>query len=274
MTRMSEEQLRRRRRAERMRRERMRARRQRALAVAVAILLVVCGVVWALRPPPTALISVMRGVRGDISFDAVFTLKKAFAAERTRAQQEAARPKPLVPAPGVRTIVVDKSDQTVTLYEKTGKPIDRFPCASGVTYPRIGEYHGLRKVRSVLEPVRRHDLLLVHPVREVGQGQQHRVPLYPGQPRRHAGRRARQTGEPRLRPIEQGQGRVRLQLGERGHPRDRAGLARRGLRRSGRRPILARSRRSHRRSRRPRAARQRRRPRPWWAERARARCPC
>jgi len=141
MTRMSEEQLRRRRRAERMRRERMRARRQRALAVAVAILLVACGVVWALRPPPTALDSVMRGVRGDISFDAVFTLKKAFAAERTRAQQEAARPKPLVPAPGVRTIVVDKSDQTVTLYEKTGKPIDRFPCASGVTYPRIGEYH-------------------------------------------------------------------------------------------------------------------------------------
>jgi lipoprotein-anchoring transpeptidase ErfK/SrfK len=49
-------------------------------------------------------------------------------------------PPPLVPAPGVKTIVLDKSDQTVTLYTADGQPLDRFPCASGVAYPRVGTY--------------------------------------------------------------------------------------------------------------------------------------
>ena len=48
--------------------------------------------------------------------------------------------KPLLPAPKVKTIVVDKSDQTVTLYRPDGKPVERFRCASGITYPRVGEY--------------------------------------------------------------------------------------------------------------------------------------
>jgi lipoprotein-anchoring transpeptidase ErfK/SrfK len=49
--------------------------------------------------------------------------------------------KPLKPAPGVKTIVVDKSDQVVTLYTAKGTPVDRFRCASGIVYPRIGTYH-------------------------------------------------------------------------------------------------------------------------------------
>lgn len=49
--------------------------------------------------------------------------------------------KPLRPAPGVKTIVVDKSEQRVTLYTAKGTPVDTFRCASGITYPRIGTYH-------------------------------------------------------------------------------------------------------------------------------------
>lgn len=47
---------------------------------------------------------------------------------------------PLVPAPGKKTIVVSKKKQLVTLYRADGTPIDRFPCASGVIYPRVGTY--------------------------------------------------------------------------------------------------------------------------------------
>jgi hypothetical protein len=49
--------------------------------------------------------------------------------------------KPLTPAPGVKTIVVDKSDQRVTLYKANGKPVKSFRCSSGVIYPRVGTYH-------------------------------------------------------------------------------------------------------------------------------------
>jgi lipoprotein-anchoring transpeptidase ErfK/SrfK len=49
--------------------------------------------------------------------------------------------KPLKPAPGVKTIVVDKSEQRVTLYTAKGTPIDTFRCASGILYPRVGTYH-------------------------------------------------------------------------------------------------------------------------------------
>jgi lipoprotein-anchoring transpeptidase ErfK/SrfK len=58
-----------------------------------------------------------------------------------------AAPKPLRPAPGVKTIVVDKSEQRVTLYTAKGTPVDTFRCASGITYPRIGTYkvYGHRK---------------------------------------------------------------------------------------------------------------------------------
>jgi lipoprotein-anchoring transpeptidase ErfK/SrfK len=135
-----EEELRRRRRAERLRREAARSRRQVASLVAVVFVVVVAALALMLRPAPTAMAQVMRGIRGDVSFKPVFALRKAMAVERARAVKEAATPKPLVPAPGVRTIVVDKGDQTVTLYEANGKPLDRFSCASGISYPRIGQY--------------------------------------------------------------------------------------------------------------------------------------
>jgi len=48
--------------------------------------------------------------------------------------------KPLRPAPGVKTIVVDKSEQRVTLYTAKGTPVDTFRCSSGIVYPRIGTY--------------------------------------------------------------------------------------------------------------------------------------
>ena len=59
--------------------------------------------------------------------------------------KELAKPKepvlaPLSPAPKVKTIVIDKSDQVVTLYAADGKPVDRFQCASGKLYPRVGTY--------------------------------------------------------------------------------------------------------------------------------------
>jgi lipoprotein-anchoring transpeptidase ErfK/SrfK len=47
---------------------------------------------------------------------------------------------PLSPAPGIKTIVVNKKAQTVTLYKADGTPVDRFRCASGVQYPRVGTY--------------------------------------------------------------------------------------------------------------------------------------
>lgn len=39
-----------------------------------------------------------------------------------------------------RTLVISRSDQTVTLYEADGTRIDGFPCATGVYYPVPGTY--------------------------------------------------------------------------------------------------------------------------------------
>lgn len=135
-----EEELRRQRRAERPRREHARNRRQVVLLCLGVFLMVAASIACMLAPAPTAMARVLPGIRGDISFEPVFAMRKALAAERRRAAQEAATPKPLVPAPGVRTIVADKGDQTVTLCLASGRPLDRFPCASGISYPRVGEY--------------------------------------------------------------------------------------------------------------------------------------
>jgi lipoprotein-anchoring transpeptidase ErfK/SrfK len=61
-------------------------------------------------------------------------------------------PPPLVPAPGVKTIVIDKSDQAVTLYTADGKALERFPCATGHTYPRVGTYKVTSRKLSSMYP--------------------------------------------------------------------------------------------------------------------------
>lgn len=135
-----EEEQRRRRRAERLRRERMRARRQRALLALVLLVLASGGTAFALRPASPPLTAVAHGGASDISLVLAQKAKASAAAETKRAEAQAAILRPLVPAPKVKTIVVDKSDQTVTLYKPDGTPVDRFRCASGITYPRVGKY--------------------------------------------------------------------------------------------------------------------------------------
>lgn len=74
------------------------------------------------------------------SADTTSATKSGASAATTGAAAIAAI-KPLKPAPGVKTIIVDKSDQRVTLYTAKGTPVDTFRCASGIVYPRIGTYH-------------------------------------------------------------------------------------------------------------------------------------
>ncbi len=70
---------------------------------------------------------------------AVEAAKRAAPPKPAKTAQAAAG-QPLIPAPGVKTIVVDKSDQVVTLYRADGAVVDSFPCASGNLYPRVGTY--------------------------------------------------------------------------------------------------------------------------------------
>lgn len=131
---------RRKRRAERLRRERMRMHRQRAALVGVLVLGVLLTVAWMMVPPTPPLARAKTMITADSGIAAVAGIEAVLIREGKRAAAEESRPKPLVPAPGVRTLIVDKSDQTVTAYEKDGTPVDRFRCASGVMYPRVGEY--------------------------------------------------------------------------------------------------------------------------------------
>ena len=151
-------------RAERLRRDRMRRSRQRALLVVALAVVVVGGTAFALRPAATAAHSaagsavVATGTpdatrtadaSGTGEASRVGTTTTVPSAEATKPAQEATRPaapaapappKPLRPAPGVKTIVVDKSEQRVTLYKANGKPVDSFRCSSGIIYPRVGTY--------------------------------------------------------------------------------------------------------------------------------------
>lgn len=126
----------------------MRARRQRAVLVAVLLLVAIAASAWALAPKaPTAPVSLKDLGATAVSSSATATPPPAVAIEHFAAYAaELAKPKeppgpaPLSPAPGVKTLVVDKSDQQVTLYAADGTPVDRFPCASGKLYPRVGTY--------------------------------------------------------------------------------------------------------------------------------------
>ncbi len=130
---------------ERRRRERARLRRQRlSITVTVATLTLscaCCGMGRLLMPAaaePRRVAAITPESDGAAaSIAAAMRLRKV--------APKALKPKPkrltaLEPAPGVRTIVVDKGDQTTTLYESSGKPVARYVCSTGVYYPKTGTY--------------------------------------------------------------------------------------------------------------------------------------
>lgn len=126
----------------------MRARRQRAVAVAALLLIAIAASAWALAPKAPAAAVSLKGLGATaVSWSATASPPPvaaigrfaAYAAELAK-PKEPPGPAPLTPAPGVKTIVVDKSAQLVTLYAADGTPVDRFQCASGKLYPRVGTY--------------------------------------------------------------------------------------------------------------------------------------
>jgi lipoprotein-anchoring transpeptidase ErfK/SrfK len=147
-----EQETRRNARAERQRRENSRLRRDR-IVLALVLVAIAAGGAFALRPGSARAPSASDpGGQATRTVEASATSETGGAAEPTAAPlatpatqtaEATAAPKPikpLSPAPGVKTIVVDKSEQTVTLYKADGKPVDRFQCASGEVYPRVGTY--------------------------------------------------------------------------------------------------------------------------------------
>jgi hypothetical protein len=135
-------------RRERERHRRMRARR-RAVAVLVAFLVVSSvAAAWAFWPKGAAAaespkaLGAFRVLPGPIRVASIARTRARMAALQVELSKPPGPPPPppLVPAPGVKTIVLDKSEQKVTLYNADGTPVDRFPCASGHLYPRVGTY--------------------------------------------------------------------------------------------------------------------------------------
>jgi lipoprotein-anchoring transpeptidase ErfK/SrfK len=152
-------------RAQRLAREAAGRRRQRFVLFALVVLTVVGGTAYALIPKAApsqavstpaveAAVAVPGGdvpaasaVVATVSVEATDGAPSAPATPTQEATPAAPVHKPLRPAPGVKTIVVDKSEQRVTLYTAQGAWVDSFLCASGRTYPRIGRYkvYGRRK---------------------------------------------------------------------------------------------------------------------------------
>lgn len=119
---------------------RKQVRRARAIAALLGVFLVIGVVVlvWALAGSGGP-----RYVRAlDVPFPSPVDLiaPSILYAKDYAAKLPPPGPPPLVPAPGVKTIVIDRSDQVVTLYKADGTPVDQFPCATGQTYPRVGTY--------------------------------------------------------------------------------------------------------------------------------------
>jgi hypothetical protein len=127
-------------RATRLRRENVRLHRQRVLLVVVLVALTALGIALALRPdavpspPPTA------AAPSAVSPASTRTAEATAGSTPTASSPATAALKPLSPAPGVKTIVLDRSEQHVTLYKANGAPVDRFPCATGTYYPLAGSY--------------------------------------------------------------------------------------------------------------------------------------
>lgn len=129
--------------AQRRRREaqrRMKMRRLRAILLLLGIVVVISALVlvWWFGGPGAPEYARAQEVPFPSPVDLV-TPAILYAKEYT-AKLPPPGPTPLVPAPGVKTIVIDKSDQLVTLYKSDGTPIDQFQCATGETYPRVGTY--------------------------------------------------------------------------------------------------------------------------------------
>jgi hypothetical protein len=144
-------------RAERLRRDRVRRGRQRIALVTVLAILIVVGTTYALRaaaPPsdptaPQAVASVATHAPEASAPEATSRATEATtdaapvgsaSASPTASAPASAALKPLSPAPGAKTIVLDRSEQRVTLYKANGAPVDRFPCATGTYYPLVGTY--------------------------------------------------------------------------------------------------------------------------------------
>ncbi|HEY5517766.1 MAG TPA: L,D-transpeptidase [Coriobacteriia bacterium] len=135
-------------RSERLRHDRVRRVGQRRALVVVLVAIAVAGAAFALRPRAVPASSAPG--TGAVATVPTRTVEATAPVRTPPATQPAtvtpvpkpkpAAPKRLTPAPGVKTIVVDKSDQRVTLYKADGTPADSFLCASGVFYPRVGTY--------------------------------------------------------------------------------------------------------------------------------------
>jgi len=126
----------------------MRARRRAVALLGALVLVAAVATAWALWPkaaeaeatPRTLGAHPVLPVRAKaVVIDGAAARMKALSAELSKPAGPPP-PAPLVPAPGVKTILLDKSEQMVTLYTADGKPLDRFQCASGHTYPRVGTY--------------------------------------------------------------------------------------------------------------------------------------
>ena len=139
-------------RAKNARRETMRLRRQRAGLALLLVAVAIAGIAFAVRgtlapkssaPDPRTGVGASAPTRTVETSASAATSRATEPATATPVPAKAPAPAPLKqlsPAPGVKTIVVDKSEQRVTLYKAYGTPVDSFRCASGVLYPRVGTY--------------------------------------------------------------------------------------------------------------------------------------
>lgn len=139
-------------RSERLRREEAGRRRQLYAAAALTALALVGGIAFALRPGPAPATTPTRPAAvpsaAAVTTEAPATEPAAttvsagavVAQEATPAAPVAVAHPPLRPAPGRKTIIIQKKKQMVTVYAANGDYVDSFLCATGKQYPRLGTY--------------------------------------------------------------------------------------------------------------------------------------
>jgi lipoprotein-anchoring transpeptidase ErfK/SrfK len=130
----------------RLRRESARVHRQRVVAAVALVAIAVLGTAMLLWPPssdPGATVASpapARTTEATVATESPQAAESTASSPATASAPATAALKPLSPAPGVKTIVLDRSEQHVTLYKANGAPVDRFPCATGTYYPLVGTY--------------------------------------------------------------------------------------------------------------------------------------